>query len=414
MRTATWRRVLQGLVFMVVIAMLVGLTVLKFQRKIFSPDEVSATLVVDTAGTQLGEDADVKIRGIAVGRVARQTSDGEDATLHLKIRTDKVGFVPRNVVARLLPKTLFGEKYVDLVIPEAGAAGEPLRDGDTIPQDKSHEAVEVERVLADLFPLLRALEPEKLNAALTAIAEGLEGRGNELGQGLANLDAYLREINPKLPTIQADLSGLADLAESLEENADDILRIARNSITSGRTLTSKEDTLAAFLRGLTGFTDEIRELLTVNGDNLIYLADASRRTLATVYPKRHLLPGTVKGLNETLTKLNAALNHGPALNIRLEPVDSRGGYFVPCKYPTPDYRGGCPIGVGQPPPAPVDTGVLPTSPGAAPAGAPGSPEERDTVRQLLAPDMGVTPPEVSDLAVLILTPLLRGTLVTTS
>lgn len=414
MRTATWRRVLQGLAFLVVIAVLAGLTVLKFQRKIFSPDEVSATLVVDTAGTQLGNDADVKIRGIVVGRVAKQTSDGEDATLALRIRTDKIGFVPRNVVARLLPKTLFGEKYVDLVIPESGAATEPLRDGDLIPQDKSHEAVEVERVLADLFPLLRALEPEKLNAALTAIAEGLEGRGNELGQGLANLDAYLREINPKLPTIQADLSGLADLAESLEDNADDILRIARNSIVSGRTLTSKEDTLAAFLRGVTGFTDELHELLTVNGDELIYLADASRRTLATVYPKRDVLPGTIKGLNEMLTKLNAALNHGPALNIRLEMVDSRGGYFVPCTYPTPDYKGGCPIGVGQPPPAPVDAGVLPTVPGGTAVGRPGSPEERDTVRKLLAPDMGVPPVEVPDLAVLMLTPLLRGTLVTTS
>ena len=411
MRTATWRRVIQGLVFLVVLALLIGVTVLKFQRKIFSPDEIAATLVVDKAGTQLGQDADVKIRGIVVGRVAEQTSDGSRATLALRIRTDKVAYVPRNVVARLLPKTLFGEKYVDLVIPESGAAGETLRDGDSVAQDTSHEALEVERVLADLFPLLRALEPEKLNAALTAIAEGLQGRGEQLGQGLANLDAYLREINPRLRTIQADLSGLADLAESLEENADDILRIARNSVVSGRTLTSKEDTLAAFLRGVTGFTDELTELLETNGDELIYLAEASRRTLATVYPKRDALPGTVKGLLLTLTELNAALNHGPALAIRLEPVDSRGGYFIPCSYPKPDYSGGCPIGEGQPPPPPF--GSL-SSPRATPAGAPGSPEERDTVRSLLAPDMGVTPPEVPDLAVLILTPLLRGTLVTAS
>ena len=396
--------------FLVVIGMLVGLTVLKFQRKIFSPAEIDATLVVDKAGTQLGQDADVKIRGIVVGRVAKQSSDGNRATLALRIRTDKAEFVPSNVVARLLPKTLFGEKYVDLVIPDSGAAAEPIADGASIEQDTSHEAIEVERVLADLFPLLRTLEPEKLNATLTAIAEGLEGRGNELGQGLANLDAYLREINPKLPTIQDDLSGLADLAESLEDNADDLLRIARNAVTSGRTLTEEADTLAGFLRGITGFSDEMTELLRTNGDALIYLADASRQTLATIYPKRDVLPGTVKGLNLMLTELNAALNHGPALSIRLEPVDSRGGYFLPCRYPTPDYQGGCPIGEGQPPPEPVDAPAR----GASPAGLPNSPEERDTVRGLLAPDMGVTPPEVPDLAVLLMTPLLRGTLVTAS
>jgi len=120
-----------------------------------------------------------------------------------------------------------------------------------------------------------------------------------------------------------------------------------------------------------------------------------------------VLPGTVKGLNELLTKLNQALNHGPALSIKLVPVDSRGGYFVPCTYPDEDYNGGCPIGEGQPPPPPTPS--LPA--GVTPAGLPGSDQERDTVRSLLAPDMGLTPPEVPDLAVLILTPMLRGALV---
>ncbi len=405
MRT-TWRRVVQGLVFLVVIGMLTGLTVLKFQRKIFNPAEVPVTLVVDKAGTQLGIDADVKIRGIVVGRVARQTTDGDDATLHMQLAADKISFVPRNVKARILPKTLFGEKYVDLVIPEEGAAPDHLRGGDVVPQDRSHQAIEVERVLADLFPLLRALEPEQLNAALTAIAEGLEGRGDQLGQGLANLNAYLEKINPKLPTIQHDLSGLADLAESLDDNAEDLLRIARNSIVSGRTLTSKEDSFASFLRGTAGFADELTELLEANEDELIYLAGATRRTLAEIYPKRGVIPKTVKGLAHMLTELNAALNHGPALSIRLELVDSRGAYLTPCRYPGPGYEGGCSIGEGEP------VGPVPPAPDAVPAGAPGSPEERDTVRRLAAPEMGVDPADVPDHAVLLLAPLLRGNVVT--
>jgi virulence factor Mce-like protein len=411
MRT-TWRRVAQGLAFIVVISMLVGLTVLKFQRKIFAAAEVTATLVVDKTGTQLGDNADVKIRGINVGRVASQHSNGTDAVLTLKLTKSKVSYVPRNVRARLLPKTLFGEKYVDLVIPPEGASTDHVRNGDAIQQDTSRQALEVERVLADLFPLLKALEPEKLNRALTAIADGLQGRGNELGQSLANLDAYLAKINPKLPTIQADLSGLADLAESLDANADDILRIARNSVVSGKTLTSKDQTLAAFLRGTAGFSDQLTELLQRNGDGLIYLSEASRKTIATVYPKRDVIPGTVKGLDDLLTKLNAALNHGPALAIRLEPVQTRGAYLVPCTYPGPGYTGGCPIGEGDPSGTPVPPVDLPL--GATPAGEPGSPEERDAVRRLLAPELGVDPGDVPDLAVLLVSPLLRGNLVDAS
>jgi virulence factor Mce-like protein len=407
MRTS-WRRVIQGLAFLVVIALLLGVSVATFQRKIFNEAEVPAILRVDHAGTQLGPDADVKIRGIVVGRVASQSTDGETATLSLRLLRKKIRYVPRNVRARLLPKTLFGEKFVDLVIPASGAAAEPVRSGQSIPQDTSLEALEVERVLADLFPLLRALRPERLNAALTAIADGLQGRGNELGRSLANLDAYLSKINPELPTIQHDLSGLADLAESLDANAADLLRIARNSIVSGQTLTSKADTFSAFLRGTAGFADTMTSILQTNGDDLIYLADATRQTLATIYPKRDVLPGTVKGLNELLTKLNEALNHGPALAIRLEPVKSRGGYDVPCSYPDEHYQGGCPIGTGTlPPPGPT---VL----GATALGQPGSPQERDAIRTLLAPDMGVAPADVPDLAVLLLAPVLRGTLVSAS
>ena len=43
-----------------------------------------------------------------------------------------------------------------------------------------------------------------------------------------------------------------------------------------------------------------------------------------------------------------------------EPVDSRGGYFLPCSYPTPDYKGGCPIGTGQPPPPPAPPAPFPS------------------------------------------------------
>jgi hypothetical protein len=44
--------------------------------------------------------------------------DGPGATLDLALDPDKVDLIPSNVEAQLLPKTLFGEKYVSLVIPD--------------------------------------------------------------------------------------------------------------------------------------------------------------------------------------------------------------------------------------------------------------------------------------------------------
>ena len=67
-------------------------------------------------------------------------------------------------------------------------------------------AIEVERVLNDLFPLLRTVQPEQLNYTLTALANALEGRGEEIGQSLETLDSYLKRMNPEVPALRRQTS----------------------------------------------------------------------------------------------------------------------------------------------------------------------------------------------------------------
>ena len=59
--------------------------------------------------------------------------------------------------------------------------------------------IEVEKVLNDLYPLLRTVQPAELNYTLNAIATALEGRGDKLGESLVTLDAYLERLNPQIP-----------------------------------------------------------------------------------------------------------------------------------------------------------------------------------------------------------------------
>ena len=78
------------------------------------------------------------------------------------------------MTARIVPKTLFGEKYVALQVPK-DPSSRSIGAGDVI--SESHVAIEVEKVLSDLYPLLRTVEPAQLNYTLTALADALEGRG---------------------------------------------------------------------------------------------------------------------------------------------------------------------------------------------------------------------------------------------
>ena len=64
---------------------------------------------------------------------------------------------------------------------------------------QGQDAIEVEKVLDDLYPVLLALHPEDLKVTLTALATALQGRGKQLGDNLASLNQYLIKLNPKVP-----------------------------------------------------------------------------------------------------------------------------------------------------------------------------------------------------------------------
>jgi len=114
--------------------------------------------------------------------------------------------IPADVTARLLPKTLFGEKFVSLVPPEnATDAGKArIAAGDVIPEDRSQSAREVEQVLNDLLPLLQAVKPQQLATTLGALSQSLSGRGAELGRTLVQLNSLLDGLNPSIPDLQAE------------------------------------------------------------------------------------------------------------------------------------------------------------------------------------------------------------------
>jgi len=166
-----------GLAFLLTLVVLVGLSVATFQKR-FTP-VVMVTLMAARIGNQLQNSSDVKIRGLIVGEVRSITSTGNGASIEMALQPDQVAGIPVNVSARILPKTLFGERYVDLVIP-SDPSSKAIAEGDTISQDRTVVAIELERVFDDLLPLLRTVKPEKLAATLNALATALDGRGTQL------------------------------------------------------------------------------------------------------------------------------------------------------------------------------------------------------------------------------------------
>src|SRR3954453_11905757 len=197
---------LYGIGLLAAAAAIVALCMLAFEQA-FTPFDY-VTVHVARAGLQLLPGSDVKTRGVIVGSVDTITSDGNGATLRLRLNPAKAETLPANVTVRMLPKTLFGEKYVDLVLPAQPAATH-LSAGTVIAEDQTKATLEIDQALNDLLPLLRTVPPVELNHALTGIATALEGRGRQLGQTIDELDRYFTDFNPQLPRLHHDLTALS-------------------------------------------------------------------------------------------------------------------------------------------------------------------------------------------------------------
>ncbi|WP_369394948.1 MCE family protein [Streptomyces sp. CG1] len=409
-----WRLRLYGIVFLAVLALLLSLAVAVYQQAFTSV--VPVTLEADALGNQLDPRADVKLRGLLVGEVREVHADGTKATLDIALKPQYVAYIPSDVQARLLPKTLFGEKYVDLVPPPHSPA-RPIQAGDVITQDRTKVGIELQQLLNDLLPLLRAVRPGQLNATLSAFATALEGRGDRIGDNLTRVEGYLRRLNPHMPSLKEDISRFADVAEVYGDAAPDLMRILRNTVTTSRTIVEKKDQLASALRSTASMADTANGFLSENGDRLITLGRVSRPTLELFARYSPEYPCLFQGLARQ-EKASEDAFRGGEMRITLEVVRPQGAY-QPGEEPVygersgPNCRGLPDPQVPGPKPHLDDGTSAGGSGGALPGGVNVSATraEQRAVGSLVAPVMGVPADEVPPVATLLFGPLARGTAV---
>jgi phospholipid/cholesterol/gamma-HCH transport system substrate-binding protein len=387
------------------------------------------TLDAPSIGLQMPERADVKIRGVIVGQVLGFSATDAGATVRLGIEPSQLHTIPSNVTGAIVPKTLFGEKYVSLVVPHDQPASTSLPPGATIP--RTEVPVEVQKVLADLYPLLRTVQPADINLTLNAISDALEGRGDELGRDLVTVDRYLKRINPQIPQIVDDLRLTTKVAGTYADVTPAIAQILQNTIKTTSTLKDRHQQLQTLFTDVSAFSDTAHDFLRANGDTIIRLGQVSRpqaALLARYAPEYPCLLGGLVGAG----KREAQAFRGFTLHIVLETLPHQPRGYTPADTPVyGDSRGPSCLHLPNPPwsqsnplrhqPDFVDGINSPTGKGTDRVAPPylsrgssdgaayaGTPAESEMLKGLLGPTMGESPADVPDLGVLLVAPMARG------
>src|SRR5215217_1380958 len=309
-----------GAAFIAVLLFFLWVTWAFFTKAFVDYDAV--TLKTDTTGVNLPQNADIKLRGMIVGEVRKVEPDGDGVKLLLAINPKFTKDIPQGVTAQLIPKTLFGEKYVAL-IPPATDDGESLQAGDTI--TKADVPIEVETLLTDLYPLLDAVDPANLSYTLSAVATALEGRGKQLGDTLVQANSYLKKTNPDIPQLVDDLTKLGTVSDGYAAAMPELGRLLRNTVVTGNTIVAKKSQLTAFLDEATGLSDTLTDFTKANGNNIKALNKLGRPILETVGEYSTTFPCFLTALHTLIPRLDSAYRGG-RLHINIELISQPDAY----------------------------------------------------------------------------------------
>lgn len=318
-----------GIGFLVMLLFVVWLTFAFFNKTFVSTDDV--TLKTTKTGSQLPQAADVKLRGMIVGEVTDQKVTDEGVELTLGLKPELIDEIPAGVTAQILPKTLFGEKYIALIPPET-TSSQSLKAGDVI--TKADVPIELEEVLNNLYGLLEAVEPAELSTTLTAVSTALEGRGEQLGDTLVQLNSYLTEINPEIPQAVDDLVALGEVSDIYAAALPDLARVLENSVVTGGTIVEKDAQLTSFLASTTTLANTLTNFFATSGQDLVDLNANGRRGLYQAGRYSVTFPCFLAALDTVVPRLDS-LFRGGALHINLEiitpgiPETTRGGMPTP-------------------------------------------------------------------------------------
>jgi len=430
-------RRLTGVALLAVLGLLVWVSLAAYNKQ-FTPVTM-VTLYTDSTGNQMNLGAEVMVRGVVVGEVRSITSTGQGAELGLALQPGEAGQIPANVSARMLPTTLFGQRFVELVLP-AHPSVVTLAHGGVIRQDRSADAIELEKVFDDLLPMLTAVQPQKLSVTLTAMADALNGRGTELGQTLDVINAYLKQFDPNLPVLDEDITRLVQVTRAYAQAAPGIVQALRDFSVTSQTVASEAGNLQSLYSTVTAASQNLNTFLDKNDSTIISLSASSVQTLQILARYSAEFPCVFQDLTDFIPDMNKVLGAGssqPGLHVTVHPVQSLGAYrpfrdtpkygdnLGPHCYPVPFT--GINLNDGASPPDSTTattqrTGGQPAtgSPSAdgsvaVPAsglGLPNSPQENELINELLSPTVNVPPSRLPSWSSVLLGPLYRGTDVT--
>lgn len=225
--------------------------------------------------------ADVRVAGIVVGKVV---SVGHDAAypgksvVTMEINDPRADPVYANGSAKVRPKTLLGEKYIDLQV--GSSVAEALPDEGLLPPDRASKDVAND----EIFNAFDAKTREQQQQVLQALDAATQQRAGDVQAILPQLDTVVRNLDPIARVYNKDDPQVNDILQNL----DTLLRaLADEHQQLGGLLANGRVALGAIAQRDQSLVDTLREYSNVATELSTAMAPtitAQRQAIAKLAP----------------------------------------------------------------------------------------------------------------------------------
>jgi phospholipid/cholesterol/gamma-HCH transport system substrate-binding protein len=225
-------------IFMVVCVLGIAASIAVFGQLRFQPEKTYNAVFTNVSG--LGGGDFVRIAGVEVGKVKKMTVN-DDATVNVQFSADDSVSLTEGTRAVIRYENLLGDRY--LALEEGAGNVKILQPEQTIPRERTQPALDLEVLIGGFRPLLRALNPDQVNALTSQLIQAFQGQGATISSFLAqtasvtntladrdqligevinNLNTLLRSLGDQSKQFDKAVDSLSELMKGLADRRTDI------------------------------------------------------------------------------------------------------------------------------------------------------------------------------------------------
>jgi phospholipid/cholesterol/gamma-HCH transport system substrate-binding protein len=293
-----------------VICALIGFWIISMigNVRVFESD-VTYEAVFDDA-TGLLENDEVKVAGIAVGRVDSVEVERGQAVARFRMRDDiDLG---EDTTVGIRWRGLQGLRFL-YVYPQGDGQ---LEEGHRFSSERTFAPASIAVALERITPIMRSLEPEVQNTFLRAMEEALVGRETEIQQLIAEAGSLTQTLADRDTQIGRLLENAATVTGALAQRDDEIRSMLASFANSAELIASRNDQLEALIVQLSDNQSELRRMLDANEADVRGILAELEQITTILSDNRENLEDVLKYSGEGIVFYHRISRWGQFFNVR--------------------------------------------------------------------------------------------------